>query len=761
MRLKTFRLSISGKIITLIGVAVVANLSVAATYWYSRSIAASAYEAREVVERASAAISDLRIEVAIIHALEQRFFIDRSAKSAAGFNQARGKLAQDLAALGTFESLLGSRSVKDILSFFATYTAAIGAAVEAQRTLGFSDEMAVELQAGGGIKENNGLTARISNQILSVRKRLGDEMEFSDSPALYRMASLLAEIAERQAKLVTFSSPEYADDIFKRLDSADALLKTDGLDSSFVEQVKAGLKEYRSLVATWSQAHVVLAGKIASVAPAYERLTAGLIAANTAISNHLKEAATTFARLRSLSDRAIVVAILASLAFILIYGFLSGRDLIGLLRRLTADMRRLAAGDLAIEVASRDRTDEIGEMARAVIVFRDAAIEKRSLEGEAAEQRKLVEDQRVAAEEQRRQNEEAQEAAAEQQAAVVSAIAASLAKLSGGDLTHRLEAAFPPAYQRLKDDFNGAMDQLQQAMLSIVRAADEIRSGTIEFTRATDDLSKRTEQQAASLEETAAAVEEITATVGKTAESANHAKTLVAKAGDAAERSGSVMRNAVEAMTAIEGSAKQIAQIIGAIDEIAFQTNLLALNAGVEAARAGEAGKGFAVVATEVRSLAQRTANAAKEIETLILSSAAQVDNGVKLVSDSGEALGKILAEVAEVREVVVEIAGSAHEQATGLEQVNKAVIHIDQMTQQNAAMVDQSTTASHTLASEAKTLAELVSQFKVGTVTAAADGARAVRSRTEPGKEPVHASLAAVDGRPFLKVARQRTVLR
>ena len=761
MRLKTFRLSISGKIIALVGVAVVANLSVAATYWYSRSIAASAYEAREVVERASAAISDLRIEVAIIHALEQRFFIDRSAKSAAGFDAARGKLAQDLAVLGKFESLLGSTAVQNVHSFFAAYTAAIGAAVEAQRNLGFSDEMAVELQAGGGIKENNGLTARISNQILSIRKRLGDEMEFSDSPALYRMASLLAEIAERQAKLVTFNSPEYADGIFKRLDGVDALLKTEGLDSSFVEQVKAGLKAYRSLVATWSQAHIALAGKIASVAPAYERLTSGLVAANTAISDHLKETATTFARLRSLSDRAIVVAILASLAFILIYGFLSGRDLIGLLRRLTGNMRQLAAGDLAVEVTSRDRTDEIGEMSRAVIVFRDAAIEKRSLEGEAAEQRKLVEDQRLAAEEQRRQNEEAQEEAAEQQAAVVSAVAASLAKLSGGDLTHRLEAAFPPAYQRLKDDFNGAMDQLQQAMLSIVRAADEIRSGTIEFTRATDDLSKRTEQQAASLEETAAAVEEITATVGKTAESANHAKTLVAKAGDAAERSGSVMRNAVEAMTAIEGSAKQIAQIIGAIDEIAFQTNLLALNAGVEAARAGEAGKGFAVVATEVRSLAQRTANAAKEIETLILSSAAQVDNGVKLVSDSGKALGKILAEVAEVREVVVEIAGSAREQATGLEQVNKAVVQIDQMTQQNAAMVDQSTTSSHALANEAKTLAELVSRFKVGTVTAAADSARAVRSRTEPGKEPVHASLAAVGGRPFLEVARQRTEMR
>jgi methyl-accepting chemotaxis protein len=258
-------------------------------------------------------------------------------------------------------------------------------------------------------------------------------------------------------------------------------------------------------------------------------------------------------------------------------------------------------------------------------------------------------------------------------------------------------------------------------MQTIAGATEGIRSGTGEVSQAADDLSKRTEQQAASLEETAAALDEITATVRKTAEGANQARDVVTTAKADAERSGEVVGGAVAAMAAIDTSSRQISNIIGVIDEIAFQTNLLALNAGVEAARAGEAGKGFAVVASEVRALAQRSADAAQEIKSLISASSQQVGSGVDLVGQAGKALERIVAQVTEISGIVIEIAASAKEQATGLAEVNTAVNQMDQVTQQNAAMVEQSTAASHSLAQEAEELGRLVARFELGTGASAA----------------------------------------
>ena len=371
-------------------------------------------------------------------------------------------------------------------------------------------------------------------------------------------------------------------------------------------------------------------------------------------------------------------------------------------------MGRLASGDNTVDVPAVGRKDEIGEMAQAVLAFKDAAIEKLRLEAEAAEHRAAVEAERLLREEEKARD-------AEQDAIAIGSLAEGLGKLARGDLTYRITAAFAPKAEQLKTDFNAAVSTLQSTMSVITGNTTNMRSGAGEISQAADDLSRRTEQQAASLEETAAALDQITATVRKTAEGANHARTVVETARSDAEQSAVIVSRATAAMGEIEGSSKQIGQIIGVIDEIAFQTNLLALNAGVEAARAGEAGRGFAVVASEVRALAQRSAEAAKEIKSLITASSAQVGQGVDLVAQTGKALQRIATQVAEINGAVSEIAASAQEQAVGLHQVNTAVNQMDQVTQQNAAMVEESTAASHALASEATELARLMGQFMIG----------------------------------------------
>ncbi|MFN7109395.1 MAG: methyl-accepting chemotaxis protein, partial [Brevundimonas sp.] len=302
------------------------------------------------------------------------------------------------------------------------------------------------------------------------------------------------------------------------------------------------------------------------------------------------------------------------------------------LNQLAERMRRLAAGDLTVEVDGQERGDEVGLMAKAVQVFKDNGLKAREMAGDAERLRAEADSERGRSEEERRRTEA-------EQAMVVSALAASLAKVAQGDLTTQINAEFTGQYAQIKSDFNKAIASLREAMTAISGSTGAIRGGSDEIAAASDDLSRRTEQQAASLEETAAALDEITATVKRSAEGARQVSTAASGAKQDAEQSGQIMHDAVSAMTEIEKSANEITNIIGVIDEIAFQTNLLALNAGVEAARAGDAGRGFAVVAQEVRALAQRSAEAAKEIKTLIANSSSQVERGVKLVGATGQAL--------------------------------------------------------------------------------------------------------------------------
>jgi methyl-accepting chemotaxis protein len=408
----------------------------------------------------------------------------------------------------------------------------------------------------------------------------------------------------------------------------------------------------------------------------------------------------------------IIGALVLLLGLVAGLSFIVARNLSGSIRGIGNRMTDLASGDAESVIPFVGRKDEIGEMARSVEVFREAAVRNQQLEAEADAIRRRSEVERV---EMQRQSEADAEARLNQ---ATGALAASLRRLAAGDMLCEVSEPLAPQFEDLRNDFNTSVRQLRKALLSVGNSVSTVNSGSKEISDASDNLSKRTEQQAASLEETAAALEEITSNVVATSKRTAEARDVVRDARAHAGQSGQVVRNAVAAMERIEKSSQQIGQIIGVIDEIAFQTNLLALNAGVEAARAGEAGKGFAVVAQEVRELAQRSANAAKEIKALISNSAVAVGEGVKLVSDTGEGLNAIEQLVQSVTAHMDAIATAAQEQSAGLAQVNTAVNHMDQATQQNAAMVEEMNAAGAALAQESSRLNELLSHFQLGSAT-------------------------------------------
>lgn len=368
---------------------------------------------------------------------------------------------------------------------------------------------------------------------------------------------------------------------------------------------------------------------------------------------------------------------------------LSGGPVHGKLRLLAANGDVVVLDGGFISVRSQD-----GKIERTVLLGSNVTTSERDRIEARAEQARVSKEQNI----------------------VVTALGESLKRLSDGDLAHQLSDSFPPDYEELRANFNLAVTSLREAVGAVTQNVESIRNETSEITTAADDLSRRTERQAATLEETAAALDELTTSVKSAAEGADAASKMSEDAKANAEQGGEVAGRAVQAMDGIRTSSQQISKITSVIDDIAFQTNLLALNAGVEAARAGEAGRGFAVVATEVRALAQRSSDAAREINTLISNSAEQVEQGVDLVDRTGAALSAIVSSVAEISKRVSEIASSAREQSSGLNEINVAVNELDHVTQQNAAMFEETTAASHALTSEADALSNAVARFKLGT---------------------------------------------
>ncbi len=479
---------------------------------------------------------------------------------------------------------------------------------------------------------------------------------------------------------------------------------------------------------------------------------------------------------------ALFAAMLAAAAGLSVFVALS---IIRPVAQLVSAMGILAGGDTSIEVPGTDRGDEIGTMAKAVLVFRDAAIEKTRLETENVERERRTAAEK--AERERRAVEEKAEAdrraTAEREAAtakvmnefdaavggVVKAAMAGdfsqrvpldgkggvirnlaesmntmcdnmgkvfedvvrmLGALAQGDLTSRITAEYQGAFASLKDNANATAQRLLETIAEIKAVAEEVANAALEISSATTDLSQRTEEQAASLEQTSASMEQISATVRKNAENAQQASQSAGATREVGSRGGAVAAQAVDAMSRIEESSGKIADIISVIDEIAHQTNLLVLNAAVEAARAGDAGRGFAVVAAEVRNLAQRSSEAAKTIKDLITNSSAQVKDGVELVNRAGVALKEIVESIETVADIVADIAHASAEQAAGIDQVNKALTQMDEVTQQNSALVEENAATAKTLEHQASQMNERVSYFRSD-----ADKVVPIKSLAEVGK--------------------------
>ncbi|MCZ8180267.1 MAG: methyl-accepting chemotaxis protein [Rhizobium sp.] len=398
-------------------------------------------------------------------------------------------------------------------------------------------------------------------------------------------------------------------------------------------------------------------------------------------------------------------------------------------------MNRLAEGDYDTPVPYADRKDEIGAMAGAVAVFREAGLEKIRIEDEARKQQAQLEEERSA-------RLASQIAQAENLQRVISDLGAGLDRLSKFNIRYTLDVPFQPEFEQLRHDFNKSLAVFQETMSQVLDKARQIESNAGALQQSSDQLAKRTEQQAAALEETAAALQEVTNNIRTSASRTSSTREKTRDARQSVEKSTRVVQDAVEAMRRIEEASSSIASITDVIDQIAFQTNLLALNAGVEAARAGEAGKGFAVVAQEVRDLAQRSAAAAKQINGLIEQSGREVAGGVSLVRDTGSALGEIATSISSIALDVEAIANAAQEQASGLAEISQAVNQMDQLTQQNAGMVEETSAATHSLSEEVSELVRLVGQFvfnrrsRVRDTPEDAERTLAMRGRTGGAKE-------------------------
>jgi methyl-accepting chemotaxis protein len=572
-----------------------------------------------------------------------------------------------------------------------------------------------------------------------------------------------------------------ASEVGKASDTIAALEGAGGAQSlrARIGQLKVSLAGYaRTAESFIKHQEQVRNLQVDTIAPKIAEMQATIATARAQLQTSFGEARASAES--SIASTVTIQETIAALTLLIggLIAFFLARGVSNPITALAQSMRELAAGNFDVALPGLTRKDEIGNITRAVDEFKVRAAEKAQREAaEKAEQDRRAEAERQAAlanmadEFQTAVGDIVQAAAAgdfsrrvalegktglvlnvgtlinglcDNVAQALRDLVQMLAALAEGDLSERIVSEYRGDFATLKNNANATAERIGQTIAEIKRAAQEVTSASAEISGSTTDLSQRTEEQAASLEETSASMEEIAATVKKNAENAQQANQSTAKARTIADRSGRVVADAVAAMGQIATSSGKIADIIGVIDEIARQTNLLALNAAVEAARAGDAGRGFAVVASEVRTLAQRSSQAAKDIKDLITNSSGQVQQGVDLVNKTGSALDEIVAAIKEVADLVSDIAGASIEQSNGLDQVNKALTQMDEVTQRNAALVEENAATAKTLEQQAKAMDDRVAYFRLANAQAAAGAAS--KPLKPAGQAPRRAAAGAVN---------------
>jgi len=713
MKLPAFRISHRIALLVLIGV-----LGVGCVTWlflHEKSQLALIEETEAQVREATQVTAGLETGLLRLRRYEKDFFLRRDERYVEQHAARSAEVGQSLAATETIIARNQHRDVPEegvLTASIERYQSAFTQAVEVNRRLGLSAETGLQSEMRSAADTLSKQLARIPYPPLRVDAAaiFAAEKDFIITQDEANRAKVDAAIAVLKAR------PQ---GVFGSADGyRNAMLTLDTYAATFAEFSEMSTRN--------AELQDEVSASFAEVEPVFQRIHAE-------IGNVQNEAATMKAQATSATERMVFLAVGGVLLAVVVAGLLVWRSVAKPISGTARSMRALASGELDVEVPGLGRRDEIGEIAHAFDAFRENTIRKVNDERDAEDARQNA----------ARAREEAERADKERRAMelqqAVDLLGNGLARLADGDVTQRIDAPVVPSMERLRDDFNHSLDKLQAALTSVGDNAGSIHAGSVEIRHASDDLSKRTEQQAASVEQTAAALEELVTTVRDSSRRAEEAGALVARTRAGAERSGVIVQDAVAAMDRIQASSDAIGNIVSIIDDIAFQISLLALNAGVEAARAGEAGKGFAVVAQEVRELAQRSANAAREINKQINASGEQVASGVALVGEAGVALRTIVAEVQEISVNVVAIVEASREQATGLNEINIAVNRIDQGTQQNAAMVEQATAASHKLAGDAGALNALLGQFQLGRERPILHPA-ASPATTRPAMSPVRA---------------------